>query len=70
MDRAVLECLHEVFLNAPLTKSDFARTCANEVAMLACLGLITTHCGAQEWGNTWRHTHLGFAALTKEGLIS
>lgn len=64
-----LQCLLEVYRHAPLTKSDFARSCATTVAYLACNGFITTRDGDGEWGNTWRHTDTGYQALSKGGVL-
>jgi hypothetical protein len=41
------------------TKSDFARHMANEVAVAACLGLITTKISGKTFGNTWYITKKG-----------
>lgn len=47
------------------TRSDYARDNMEDVAMAACLGLITVkhHNTLHEWGRTWRITAAGLAQL-------
>ena len=50
-----------------LTKSDFARTHANPVALAASLGLITVVMPGGSYGNTWRITAKGLQRLENLG---
>ena len=47
------------------TRSDFARSNAEEVAIAACLKLLTVthHNHLNEWGRTWRITSTGLRLL-------
>lgn len=47
------------------TKSDFARTNANEVAVAASQGLITTHLKGNTFGTTWLITREGLSVLNE-----
>ncbi len=49
------------------TKSDFARTHANPVALAASLGLITVVMPGGSYGNTWRITSKGLQRLEQLG---
>lgn len=48
------------------TRSDFARSNAEEVAAAACLGLITTRMTSNAYGRQWRITPAGCRVLFKE----
>lgn len=47
------------------TRSDFARKHVEDVAVAACLGLLTVkhHNTLNEWGRTWRITSAGLSLL-------
>jgi hypothetical protein len=44
------------------TRSDFARRHIEQVAIAACLGLLTVH-GTTGWGRVWRITSSGLQHL-------
>lgn len=46
-----------------LTRSDFARTNADEVAIASCLGLLTVRHDPETWGRFWRITATGLSLL-------
>lgn len=48
------------------TRSDFARSHANEIAQAACLGLISTKCPDGTFGRIWSLTPLGLTTLFKD----
>ena len=50
-------------------QSDFARAYAQEVACLACLGMISTQEGPRQFGRKWRITGIGLEKLRKLGLL-
>lgn len=45
------------------TKSDYARDHADIVAMLACVGFISTQIGSYQWSNLWKITADGLTFL-------
>lgn len=45
------------------TRSDFARAHTEEVAVAACLGLLTVRHNALSWGRAWKITSLGLQHL-------
>ena len=45
--------VHKAWQEPYTTKSDFARLAANEVALAACEGFITTKRNAHQYGNKW-----------------
>ena len=45
------------------TKSDYARDHADVVAMLACVGFISTQIKTHQWSNLWKVTAEGLAFL-------
>ncbi|SMP58544.1 hypothetical protein SAMN06296065_102494 [Novosphingobium panipatense] len=49
------------------TRSDFARRFIEDVAVAACLGLLTVKHNntLNEWGRTWRITAAGLSLLEK-----
>ena len=52
------------------TKSDLARTRADEVAVCACKGFITTQVNSKEFGSVWRPTPAGLRELfIYEGIL-
>lgn len=55
--------LRKAWLNQFMTKSNFAREFANEVAICASLGLITTKIGKDKFDKTWRITRKGMDYL-------
>jgi len=58
--------LRRAWLKGFRTKSDFARMMADEVAIAASLGLITTKIGAQRFDRNWHITRKGLAFLGEE----
>lgn len=62
MNRLIAEVLYKAWREGFSTKSDFARSRANEVAVCACLGLITTKVRPDVYGTKWH--------ITKKGLES
>lgn len=46
-----------------LTRSDFARSHADEVAIASCLGLLTVRHDPHSWGRSWRITASGLSLL-------
>lgn len=59
----VLPVLFRAWRRPFLTRSDFARSSADEIAIASCLGLITVRDDPQTWGRTWRITASGLALL-------
>lgn len=55
--------LLEAFLAPFKIQSDFAREHAQEVGALACMGLISTQEGPQQYGRKWRITGTGLDKL-------
>lgn len=55
--------LRKAWLGGFMTKSNFAREFANEVAIAASLGLITTKIGRESFDRTWRITRKGLDHL-------
>lgn len=45
------------------TKCDYARDHADVVAMLACVGFISTQIAGDQWSNLWKITAEGLAFL-------
>lgn len=63
MYNQVSTVLRKAWLTGFRTKSDFARTYADEVAIAASLGLITTKIGREHFDRTWRITRKGMDFL-------
>lgn len=59
----LLPVLHRAWERPFLTRSDFARTHADEVAIASCLGLITVRHDSTTWGRSWRITARGLSLL-------
>jgi hypothetical protein len=61
----LIPVLHRAWSSPFTTRSDFARTNPEAVAVAACLGLITVkhHNTLNEWGRTWRITAAGLHLL-------
>lgn len=59
----ILVVLTRARLSPFTTKSDFARMAANEIALCASDGLITTKVAEGEYSNTWLITQDGFQAM-------
>jgi hypothetical protein len=57
--------LHRAWASPFTTRSDYARENTEQVAVAACLGLITVkhHNTLNEWGRTWRITAAGLQLL-------
>jgi hypothetical protein len=63
-DPEVRWVLRRAWLDQFSTRSDFARTNAEAIALAALHGLITTEVGGNEvFGNTWRITYRGLQHL-------
>lgn len=58
--------LRRAWLKGFRTKSDFARMMADEVAVAASLGLITTKIGAHRFDRNWHITRKGLTFLGEE----
>jgi len=63
------EVLLTAFLSPFKLQSDFARESAQEVAALACMGLISTQEGPQQYGRKWRITGTGLDKLRELGVL-
>lgn len=50
-------------------QSDYARAHAQEVACLACLGMLSTQDGPSQYGRKWRITGIGLEELRKLGIL-
>ena len=65
--------LAEVLLTAYFTpfklQSDYARSRSQEVACLACLGMLSTQEGPAQFGRKWRITGVGLDKLRKLGVL-
>ncbi len=61
----LLRVLRRAWESPFTTRSDFARTESETVAMAACLRLLTVkhHNTLNEWGKTWRITAAGLQLL-------
>ena len=59
----LLPVLHRAWSKPFLTRSDFARTHTDEVAICACLGLLTIRHDQTTWGRAWRITAAGLILL-------
>lgn len=55
--------LRKAWLQGFRTKSDFARQFANEVAIAASLGMISTKIGAERFDKAWHITRKGLTFL-------
>lgn len=55
--------LRKAWLQGFRTKSDFARQFANEVAIAASLGLISTKIGSERFDKAWHITRKGLGFL-------
>lgn len=60
------QVLRRAWLQGFRTKSDFARMMADEVAIAASLGFITTKIGAERFDRSWHITRKGLAFLGDE----
>lgn len=63
MHTKVAKVLRRAWLHGFRTKSDFARAYADEVAVAASLGLISTKIGADSFDRTWHITRKGMDYL-------
>lgn len=68
-DDLLADVLLAAFISPFKLQSDFARLYAQEVATLACLGLITTQEGPMQFGRKWRITGIGLDKLRKLGSL-
>lgn len=59
MYKQVAVVLKRAWLNPFRTKSNYARQYANEIAIAASLGLITTKVGKDKFDRMWRITRKG-----------
>lgn len=62
-ERNALLVLAESHFKGFTTKSTFARKYSDEIAMLACTGMISTHIGGPNWTNFWKITPGGLDFL-------
>ena len=62
-ERNAMLVLAEAHFKGFTTKSTFARKYADEIAMLACSGMISTHVGASAWSNLWKISAEGLSFL-------
>lgn len=60
------QVVRKAWLEGFRTKSNFARLRANEVAIAASLGLITTKIGKEQFDKTWHITRKGLSLLGEE----
>jgi hypothetical protein len=60
------DVLKKAWLQGFKTKSNYARLRANEVAIAASLGLITTKIGKDNFDRTWHVTRKGLSLLKDE----
>lgn len=63
IDMRIDDVLRKAWLQGFRTKSDFARNYANEVAVAASLGLISTKIGAERFDKSWHITRKGLGYL-------
>jgi hypothetical protein len=63
MNKSIDPVLRKAWLHGFRTKSDFARLHADEVAIAASLGLITTKIGSQRFDRNWHITRKGMGYL-------
>ena len=63
----LIEVLNRAYLNPFTTRSEFARTNAEWIAVCACEGLISTRTvGTEKFGRQWHITVMGLMKL-REG---
>lgn len=62
-DMNIDNVLRQAWLKGFRTKSDFARNYANEVAIAASLGLISTKIGSERFDKSWHITRKGLGYL-------
>ncbi|USQ99553.1 hypothetical protein [Sphingomonas aerolata] len=60
---SLLPVLQRAWESPFLTRSDFARRNAEEVAISSCRGLLTVRHDQHTWGRVWRITANGLAIL-------
>lgn len=60
------EVLRRAWLTGFKTKSNFARLRANEIAIAASLGMISTKIGKEQFDRTWHITRKGLSLLGDE----
>jgi hypothetical protein len=63
------ELLHKVYRSGLSLQSGTARQFDQEIAALACLGLITTKVAPHQYGRIWRITEGGLGLLREEGFL-
>lgn len=64
IDAHISRVLIEAWKTGFTTKSDFARECADYVAIAACMGFVSTRIFPPNvWGSTWQITSKGLLAL-------
>lgn len=63
IDMNIDNVLRKAWLQGFRTKSDFARQYANEVAIAASLGLISTKIGQERFDKSWHITRKGLGFL-------
>ena len=68
-DDFLADVLLAAFISPFKLQSDFARHFDQEVACLACMGLISTQQGPLQFGRKWRITGTGIDKLRKLKLL-
>lgn len=61
--------MHHAYLKPFKVQSDFARSYAQEIAMLSFLGFLTTKEAKGGYGRSWRLTDTGYKTLEVEGWL-
>ena len=64
-DKNIGQVLYRAWSGGFTTKSDFARVYANQVAVAASLGYITTQVRGHTFGTTWLITKDGLSILNE-----
>ncbi|API58553.1 hypothetical protein BSL82_03860 [Tardibacter chloracetimidivorans] len=59
----MLPVLERAWKSPFTTRSDFSRKHTDEIAVAACLGLITVRDDRHSWGRVWRITSTGLLML-------
>ena len=63
--KELTDVLREAWKHGISTKGDYARANADQIAIAASCGLITTKVRANEFGRRWLITKLGLEALNE-----
>ena len=65
-NRGLYRVLRRAWKSPFTTRSDFARTNAEEIAIAACQDLLTVRHNIETWGRTWRITATGLSLLERQ----